>query len=100
MILLTEMRVDSISSPRTGTHLTFGHLLFLIRSRTRSRNGTTGTAPSELSSSSISINIIHLMLARRDQSAVLLPLQHTFQQSQPLANVDSLNTSSVINTVG
>jgi hypothetical protein len=27
MILLTEMRIDSISSPRTGTYLTFGHLL-------------------------------------------------------------------------
>ena len=50
--------------------------------------------PSELSNS-IRINIIHFMLARRDQSAVLLPLQHAFQQSKTFANIDGLELTKV-----
>jgi hypothetical protein len=64
----------------------------------RSRNAKISTRSSELSS--ISINVIHLMLARRNNAAIL-PLQHTFQQGQTFADVDSLmdimkNLSSAI----
>jgi hypothetical protein len=79
MISLTDIECQTIE-PRTWT---YEHFQFALR------DTTIGTLHSELSSSSISINIIHLMLARRNKSAIL-PLQHALQQSQTLANIHSL----------
>ena len=54
------------------------------------KNHPSAVVSSELTS--ISIDIIHLMLARRDNSAILPP-KHTFQQSQTFADIDRLENT-------
>jgi hypothetical protein len=81
MMLLTGVKIERISV----LQWTF------VNCSCTAPNATISTLPSELRSSCISINIVHLMLARRDKSSIL-PLQHTFQQSQTLSNVDGLYT--------